>query len=147
MWHRIWIHSCTRLVIDKTTWSVSSWNISSQASLKIHHHYFQRFSNISLLTKDSSFPQILQKLHRLVIFFTPSTIFFPLTADHSRQNLFWYREWHNWEAEWRNVMFIDEPQFCLDMHIGRRRVRRRPVVQFEIRFAFEKQFTGLFESP
>lgn len=62
----------------------------------------------------------------------------PLTADHCRQRLNWCRERNHWEAEWHNVVFSDESRFCLGMHDGRRRVRRRRGERHDIGFVVER---------
>ncbi|KFM75199.1 Transposable element Tcb1 transposase, partial [Stegodyphus mimosarum] len=37
----------------------------------------------------------------------------PLTPQHRRQRLEWYRTGAMWMTEWRNVVFSDESRFCL----------------------------------
>ncbi|CAH1967194.1 unnamed protein product [Acanthoscelides obtectus] len=39
--------------------------------------------------------------------------------------LLWCRQRSLWDQEWNSVVFSDESRFCLDMHDGRARVRRR----------------------
>jgi hypothetical protein len=49
----------------------------------------------------------------------------PLTPNHRRQRLAWCNERIAWDEQWNSVIFSDESRFCLGMHDGRRRVRRR----------------------
>ncbi|CAH2000175.1 unnamed protein product [Acanthoscelides obtectus] len=37
----------------------------------------------------------------------------------------WCRQWSLWDQEWNSIVFSDESRFCLGMHDGRARVRRR----------------------
>ena len=48
----------------------------------------------------------------------------PLSRDHQRLRLQWTRERRHWHAEWRNVVFSDEPRFNMSYNDGRIRVRR-----------------------
>ncbi|CAH1381946.1 unnamed protein product, partial [Tenebrio molitor] len=49
----------------------------------------------------------------------------PLTSNHRRQRWAWCNERTAWDEQWNSVIFSDESRFCLGMHDGRRRVRRR----------------------
>ncbi|CAH1982491.1 unnamed protein product [Acanthoscelides obtectus] len=40
----------------------------------------------------------------------------------------WCRQRSLWDQEWNSIAFSDESRFCLDMHDGRARVRRRRVM-------------------
>jgi hypothetical protein len=62
----------------------------------------------------------------------------PLTAGHRRQRLEWCRERQQWREEWYNMVFSDESRFCLGMHDGRRRVRRRRGERPDTEFAVER---------
>nr|KAH0807444.1 hypothetical protein GEV33_015347 [Tenebrio molitor] len=55
-----------------------------------------------------------------------------LTAGYRRQRLEWFRERQQWREEWHNRVFSDESRFCLGMHDGRRGVRRRHGVEFDV---------------
>ncbi|CAH1963187.1 unnamed protein product [Acanthoscelides obtectus] len=41
------------------------------------------------------------------------------------ENWFWCRQRSLWDQEWNSIAFSDESRFCLGMHDGRARVRRR----------------------
>jgi hypothetical protein len=62
----------------------------------------------------------------------------PLTAGHRRQRWEWCRERQQWREEWHNMVFSDESRFCLGMHDGRRRVRRRRGERPDTEFAVER---------
>lgn len=47
---------------------------------------------------------------------------FSLTAKHRRRRL---KKRQVWETKWHNVIFSPELLFCLDMHDGRQRIKRR----------------------
>lgn len=49
----------------------------------------------------------------------------PLTVQHRQERLEWCRLRLHWNLEWHRVVFSDESRFCLGMHDGRMRVRRR----------------------
>ncbi|CAH1994372.1 unnamed protein product [Acanthoscelides obtectus] len=49
----------------------------------------------------------------------------PLTREHRRNRLEWCRQRSPWDQEWISIVFSDESRFCLGMHDGRARVRRR----------------------
>ncbi|CAH1982106.1 unnamed protein product [Acanthoscelides obtectus] len=42
-----------------------------------------------------------------------------------REELVWCRQRSLWDQEWNSIVFSDESRFCLGMHDGRARVRRR----------------------
>ncbi|GFS81887.1 transposable element Tcb1 transposase [Trichonephila clavipes] len=48
----------------------------------------------------------------------------PLTANHRRPRLQWAHEHRAWQADWDQVVFLDESHFNLWDHDGRIRVRR-----------------------
>ncbi|CAH1982627.1 unnamed protein product [Acanthoscelides obtectus] len=41
------------------------------------------------------------------------------------ERMMWCRQRSFWDQEWNSIVFSDEPRFCLGMHDGRARVRRR----------------------
>ncbi|CAH2001844.1 unnamed protein product [Acanthoscelides obtectus] len=41
------------------------------------------------------------------------------------ENFFWCRQRSLWDQEWNSIVFSEESRFCLGMHDGRARVRRR----------------------
>ncbi|CAH1987993.1 unnamed protein product [Acanthoscelides obtectus] len=45
--------------------------------------------------------------------------------EHRRNRLEWCRQRSLWDEEWNSIVFSDESRFCLGMHDGRARVRRR----------------------
>lgn len=49
----------------------------------------------------------------------------PLTREHRNNRPEWCTERLAWDQEWNTVVFSDESRFCLAMHDGRARVRRR----------------------
>lgn len=62
----------------------------------------------------------------------------PLTAQHRQQRLEWCRLRMHWIVEWHKVVFSDESRFCLGMHDGRMRVRRRRGERRDIQFSVER---------
>lgn len=62
----------------------------------------------------------------------------PLTPEHRRHRLEWCRERMLWDQEWNTVVFSDESRFCLGMHDGRARVRRRRGERREVQFFMER---------
>lgn len=62
----------------------------------------------------------------------------PLTAQHRQQRLEWCRLRMHWIVEWYKVVFSDESRFCLGMHDGRMRVRRRRGERRDIQFSVER---------
>ncbi|CAH1975825.1 unnamed protein product [Acanthoscelides obtectus] len=47
------------------------------------------------------------------------------SSTNLRQFNFWCRQRSLWDQEWNSIVFSDESRFCLGMHDGRARVRRR----------------------
>lgn len=68
----------------------------------------------------------------------------PLTALHHQQRLDWCTERLQWNLEWHRVVFSDESRFCLGMHDGRMRVRRRRGERCNPDFRLRGLFTGLW---
>lgn len=62
----------------------------------------------------------------------------PLTPEHRRNRLQWCRERLQWNQEWNTVVFSDESRFCLGMHDGRARVRRRRGERRNPQFSVER---------
>ncbi|GFV11551.1 transposable element Tcb2 transposase [Trichonephila clavipes] len=74
------------------------------------------------------------KLYHACLYARRPAVCIPLTSSHKRARLNWSLKHQHWNVgEWTNVMFSDEPRFCLSCDSQRVTIWRELGTRFEPR--------------